>query len=228
MLTALSYLEIETAVRPSVTYLDPAQMSLDEFGLDLFDRPIHRSDEEQRFMVRRSADDFDDYEMDHEAFVRLVTEVYRRFGEVTGRYSVEQVDQGIWYLIGYVFMMDSVLAQRVSVEAAAENIRAAYHLFADYVQRVPGADVTGGFFMFWDEYSCVRREELRPVLLEALEHVLALDHEECQRAALHGLNHLHPFPGVQEAIDDFLERSAGRLSQDLYDYARWAREGKAG
>ena len=65
-------------------------------------------------------------------------------------------------------------------------------------------------------------------LLTTRERILEIDHEECHRDALHGLNHLHPYPGVEEAVDRLLERHADGLSQDLYDYARWAREGKGG
>jgi hypothetical protein len=89
-------------------------------------------------------------------------------------------------------------------------------------------------FMWWDlvvetdVYAKGDPEEyarVREAIFATLCDILGSDSEHCQRAALHGLNHLR-HPRTQEVVDGFLG-SHPDLAPALVTYAQECREGRA-
>jgi len=58
---------------------------------------------------------------------------------------------------------------------------------------------------------------MQDVMFETLSNILALDSEFCQRAALHGLGHLH-HPGTEQLVQQYLEQHSA-LDGELREYA---------
>jgi hypothetical protein len=83
--------------------------------------------------------------------------------------------------------------------------------------------------MWWDsmcyDWQCGNRDRqlggedlsMQDVTFETLGEILGLDSEICQKAALHGLGHLH-HPATGSLIDSYLKRNPS-LSKELKDYA---------
>jgi hypothetical protein len=104
-----------------------------------------------------------------------------------------------------------------------------FYLFRDLFAKGP-LDTSVG--MWWDslcyDWHCGNRKrerggedsELQDVFFETLSRVLAIDSLACQRAALHGLGHLH-HPQTNELIEGFIGEHPD-LTQSQLDYARAA------
>ncbi len=74
--------------------------------------------------------------------------------------------------------------------------------------------------------TTIGEPRLRAAMLSTMQGVLDLDSTRCQRAALHGLNHIHhEEPAAAERIIDcFLAKNPG-LDEGIYRYARGCRTG---
>ena len=191
------------------------------------------------------APDFDDLwdplGIDHEVTVDYLTQLYLR-PSVLQAYSLEQVAEGIWFLVGdspaqpsHAILDASVpLASRVACVAAVATF------FRDFVgPAAPGpsrADDDAfhtACYMWWDLFPTwggpgAGEPELQQACLRSMGHTLALPAELCQLAALHGLNHwaLHHRGDVERTIDAFLSSTTG-VSPFIRQYAAAARAGCA-
>jgi len=156
-------------------------------------------------------------------------------------YSLDQVAQGIWFLIG-----DSSPAQPsyalVRSEVALADRLACVRSITEFFRRfvapsAPGpADQNGNSFhtacyMWWDIFPTRGgphgpEAELQEACLQVMRDCLTIQSELCQLSALHGLNHWHAaFPQqVEEAVDGFLAREQA-LSPSIRTYAAAARQG---
>ena len=63
---------------------------------------------------------------------------------------------------------------------------------------------------------------MQDVIFETLARILALDSSNCQRAALHGLGHLH-HPDTSKLINEYLQKNPS-ISAELREYALAAAE----
>jgi hypothetical protein len=162
------------------------------------------------------------------------------------RYSMEQLAQGFWFLIGesspgksaYALLQcDVALKQRI------DCVRAMTNFFRVFVApAAPGKandqkdDFHGVCYMWWDIlptrggpiYGNITggEPELHDACLDTMTEILRIPCELCQLSALHGLNHWHPNHAqkVEEIIDAFLEKSPG-LTNRIIEYAAGARLG---
>jgi hypothetical protein len=159
-------------------------------------------------------------------------------------YSIEQVAEGIWFLIGgsspckascALLSPAAPLSDRVACIAAIANF------FRSYV--VPAttgpADTDSNPFhlacyMWWHIFPLspthVDIEGIEPELhitcLKVLGEVLDLPSEVCQLSALHGLNHWHGlYPAQVEGVIDAFLGSAGDAASGIREYAAKARAG---
>jgi hypothetical protein len=157
------------------------------------------------------------------------------------QYSLEQVAQGIWFLIGEASPAQPSLILVKSEVMLAERIacvRAMTHFFRDFVApAAPGpADADSDPFhiacyMWWDIFPSwggaqAGEPEIHDACLNVMAEVLTLPSELCQLSALHGLNHwrMHHAEVVEKIVDAFLADAAD-ITPRIREYASHARQG---
>jgi len=143
------------------------------------------------------------------------------------QFSKDQLEEGFWGI--QVPNLDCsayrmVLNSDLPFAAKEECVRSMFDLF----QHLFAADpLETSANMWWDhfcyDWEVGQRENsgedlmLQNVMFQTLAKILDLDSEPCQRAALHGLGHLH-HPDTEELIQQFLEHHPG-LSDKQRAYA---------
>jgi hypothetical protein len=164
------------------------------------------------------------------------------------RYSLAQVAQGVWFLIGesspgrsaYTLLnYDIPLSQRIDCVRAMTNF---FRLFV--APAAPGRanerkdKLQGACYMWWDILpihgeptygdNTGGEPELHCACLDTMADILTIPSELCQLSALHGLNHWHPHhpQKVEQIVDDFLQGPLS-LTNRIIEYAAEARLGNA-
>jgi hypothetical protein len=174
----------------------------------------------------------------------LMTSLFSRARSLLQPYTVDQVDQGLRYLLdlgssGYMFhVVDPELPwpQRERCLASMEL------LFTDYFAQLcldtlehtatTSQPLNGVCYMWWDLFPTSGRPSepqhanTDRFILSLLERLLRLPSVACQESALHGLGHWHhAYPNhVEAAIAVFLEAKP-QLDAALRRYAESARVG---
>ena len=210
-----SFQRIEAARPPRVT-ADTSSLGAAEMAHFLFARPIcrHRADEEL-FLGQRLLDD----DPDANVFVRQMTEFFREFGRLAEPFSPEQIEQGLWFVLGHPFWLSNQLADsQVSPGLRGECLRSMLHPFRDYCLQMGDSFAGSIFGMWWDLLLAHNDDaiqlEIEPIALEVLRQILQLPSKACQFAALHGLNHMHPYADAAAAVRQYLEEHRTALSGD--------------
>ncbi len=210
--------------------LDLSSKSFDEFVEYFFARTVASDEEKYDYFVTDPSGRQCDEAVPSAPTV-LVNHLARLFTELgkigPSKYSLAQVDQAVWDMLGanlrlYEFLFDASipLANRL------ECVRSMYHVYSDSVAAsvVEPDPKLSGFFMWWDfvlhgfwtpprpsvpgtyRGDSSRLDSESRVLLDAifdtLKRILNLQHTEAQRCALHGLGHLY-HPGVRETVQHY-------------------------
>ncbi|MCG8547453.1 MAG: hypothetical protein MJE12_24920 [Alphaproteobacteria bacterium] len=174
-----------------------------------------------------------------------LTRLFRDPGPSLDRFSNEQLNQGLWYLIdsgGSAYVVDA-MADAVPPAERIGCIEAMFTLFeavfaarcSEHLSHIdePGADPLNAIcYMWWDIMPFVPKPEekaQRPIdsaVLDVMRRTLILPHVACQENALHGLGHwAYAYPrDVARIVDDFLAK-ARDLRPDLRQYAENAKIG---
>jgi hypothetical protein len=106
----------------------------------------------------------------------LVGHFTRMCGEsvqIGQRYTVEQVDQGIWFLLSHPARFGRLLTDAgVPLERRLECIRAMYRVYAEYVTTIKSV-VPNGFDMWWDlicsDFWANVQQRCRPINIAELD-----------------------------------------------------------
>jgi len=138
-----------------------------------------------------------------------VTELCRKFAAVGKVYSLAQLNQGIWFIMGSCIGFGQYLSDTtVTVEARMSCVGAMYNVYAEFVSKSKVEELENCFWMWWDMlldgfymYETNSRDrdaqEVENKILETLSSILQLDDIRTQSCALHGLGHLkHPNAGT--------------------------------
>jgi hypothetical protein len=227
--------------------LDLSSLTFDEFVAFFFAREVVPDEEQYDYFLTDLHGEkyFESIPSSPEVLVDRLTKLFSEFGQIACRYTLAQLDQGVWGMWGanlrlYEFLFDpSVpLASRLSC------IRSMYHVYADYVsklEREPDPEIESGFYMWWDLILHGFWNSSRPViagtwrgdaskldaeslvlldaLLETLTRVLGLSSRESQRSALHGLGHLY-HPHVRDAVQQFIDTRESDFSLKWLEQCR--------
>jgi hypothetical protein len=157
-------------------------------------------------------------------------------------YSLEQVAEGIWFLIGGSSPSKSSQAlfnPAIGLNERVACIHAMHEFFRSFVApATPGLADThsdpfhGACFMWWDILplrpfagdSPVGEPELHDACLKAMSEILELRSDVCRFSALHGLNHWRENyrDTVEATIDAFLAHGL-EITPHIREYAMKAR-----
>jgi len=217
--------------------LDLSRKSFDQFVEFFFNREVVPDDEQYHYFSTDLAGERYDEAVPSSPtiVVKHMTKLFSAFGEIAPRYSLAQIDQGIWGILGEnLKLYQLVFSDSVPLPNRLECIRSMYHVYSDFVAKsktVPDPDLSG-FWMWWDlllhgfwtpprpfvpgtymgDASKLDAESL--VLLEAmfetLKRILDLPHTETQRCALHGLGHLQ-HPDVRDTVQHYIDANKSDL-----------------
>jgi len=226
--------------------LDLSSKSFDEFVEFFFDRKVVPDEEQFHYF----STDLEGREYDEavpsspSVLVGHMNKLFLEFGRIAPKYSLAQIDQGIWGILGenlrlYEFLFDA----SVSLPNRLECIRSMYSVYSDFVAKSeaePEPDLSG-FYMWWDlilhgfwipprpriagtyKGDPSRLDEESRVLLDAmfdtLKRMLDIPHTETQRCALHGLGHLQ-HPGVHDAVQRYIENNQSKFSMSWLEECR--------
>jgi hypothetical protein len=208
-----------------------------------FDHPPPTTEKEEDWYRDDGFDSFwDPLRITDAAAVRYMTRLFLE-SSCLSVYSLEQVAEGIWFLVGGSSPSRSsraLLNSAVSLRKRAACISAMSEFFRSFV-----ASATGGLayeeddpfhsacFMWWlifalsPTHAETPEPDLHDACLTAMSEILALPSDVCRISALHGLNHWQEHYGerVESTIDAFL---AGRpeIAAPIREYAMIARSGQ--
>jgi hypothetical protein len=215
---------------PRAPRLRSDMASLDAHGLArlLFARPVCQHDDDRALL---EGDDGCDREHDEAIFVRTVTELFEDFAGLAGQFSCEQVEQGLWFVLGWPFRLHDALVDRgLPLESRARCVRAMIHPFRDYYL-VRDASFSGDvFFMWWDlalSRTGESHAEIDAIAVDVIGQILQLPARRCQFAALHGLNHLHPNDAAAELARRYLAEHQASLTADEIGWVEACASGSA-
>ncbi len=159
------------------------------------------------------------------------------------RYSLEQVAQGIWFLMGESSPGCSAYAllnRGVVLDQRIDCVHAMATFFRVFVApAAPGAadEQKDAFhvacYMWWDIFPTYGNPKggepkLHDACLSTMAEILTTASALCRLSALHGLNHwhLHHAEKVEAIVDTFLQKTPG-LATRIVEYAAAARSGSA-
>jgi hypothetical protein len=163
----------------------------------------------------------EDVEVDPRRVVEHLTRMCTHASQLLDEYTPMQVAEGLNYVFGAggsSEFRDQFWNPDVPWPERRRCILAIPRLYHDVLERDPDG-VGGCAYMLWDsiayDYYCGNRDpgrnpedaRVQDAMLEALTSMLASDHPETQRGALHGLGHLS-HRDSSRVIRDFL--SSGR------------------
>lgn len=221
-----------------------SRASFDQWLAAVFDHPVEKR---EWYWDENFEDYWDRLQLSDAVTVEYMTRLFLAPDQLE-RYSLEQVAQGFWFLIGESSPGKSAYAllnSEVPLSARVDCIRAMANFFRMFV--VPRAkgradeqreDFQGICYMWWDifpTYGAQRFGEetggesgLHTACLNVMAEMLSMPSELCQLSALHGLNHWHKAYGgnVEEIIDNFLKTTPD-LTNRIVEYVRKVRVGAA-
>jgi hypothetical protein len=160
--------------------------------------------------------------------ISFLTRFTQSADEILGRYTEDQIDQGLWYIFsagGEAEFYDHLWNPKVPWELRERCIAALPQLWPRLFEQ---ADVGTMSYMLWDSlahpYDHGRRKpgdhpedhRVQDAICDALRSQLSSTLGPTQYAALHGLGHLR-HPDTQNIIEGFLGRSD--IGDDLREYA---------
>jgi len=204
----------------------------------VFDRPVGKP---EWYWAPEFDEQWESLGLDGPTTVAYLTRLYRE-SSVLSRFPLEQVAQGIWFLVSESspgqpshYLLDGA----IPLDRRVTCIRSIATFFRNFVAvAAPGASDAdrnpfhGACYMWWDifpaRWSGNEASEIDDACLRTMVEVLQLPSELCQLSALHGLNHWHLGHAdyVERTIDAFLDR-ADDITPRIREYAALAKCGRA-
>jgi len=205
--------------------------SLDAAGMArfLFGRPVRQHEVDRRLL---EGEDLRDDGPEGAIFVRQLSGLFREFGRLAEPFSAEQVEQGLWFTFGHPFSLGEMLNDpEIALQIREDCLRAMVNPFRDYYLPREGRFSGSAFYMWWDLLLVGQGEEelteFGTIALDVLRQILELPGKECQFAALHGLNHMHPNSVAVAMVQKYLEGHSESLTAAEHGWVQSCASGTA-
>lgn len=229
--------------------LDLSSRTFEEFVDFFFAREVVPDDEQFDYFLRDSSgQQYDEAVLSSpEVVVGHMIKLFSEFGRIAPEYSLAQLDQGIWGILGenlrlYELLWDSSvpLPQRV------QCIRSMYVVYSDFVSVWNVEATKTAFCMWWDLIlhgfwawqGIEQRSEgggrsrldtesrlLLDAMFETLRRTLELPDWSSQECALHGLGHLYHLD-VRRTVQEFIDGHRNELTEQRLRWLEDCRDGK--
>ena len=227
--------------------LDLASLTFDEFAAFFFAREVVSDDEQYGYFLTDLHGEtyFESVPSSPEIVVDHLTNLFTQFGKIASKYTLAQVDQGVWGMWGVTLRLHELLfGPPVPLKSRLDCIRSMYHVYSDYVsnlERPPDPEIESGFDMWWDLVLHGFWDSSRPViagtwrgdaskldaeshvllnvLFETLTQILAIPNRASQLSALHGLGHLY-HPQVHDVVQGFIDANPTGFSLKWLEQCR--------
>lgn len=227
---------------------DLSNLTFDEFVTLLFD---HDPETEEHWYQDANLGTFDDFSdvgvKSPEIVVAHMTRLFATFCEWASKFSLPQINVGIWAIFshGGFRVQKHLWLPSVPLEQRLECIRSMYLVYSGYVSKSTVAVMENCFDMWWDlvansfwgqmqfdhhidEGDVGSLEEDQKALLETLFdtllRILELPDPRTQGYALHGLGHLH-HPNVRQVVQRFLDQHRHEFTTDGIEWVEKCRDG---
>ena len=214
-------------------YYDLRNASVHDLARLVFDHPLgERADDDTRKEWYWTEDV--DLTIDPPHQLELAAALFANSGELRGKYSEEQLEQGLWFMFGpggEAWFAGLLRDGQLALELRQRFISAIFDLYERLLSKVQLETAT---FMLWDLLidqffngdadDHVIPVEIAATMFETLSRILALPDQQSQRAALHGLGHLR-HKDTPAIVSDYLARHAS-LSDEIVEYACRVRDGE--
>jgi hypothetical protein len=168
------------------------------------------------------------------ALLAQVTRLCSEFSKATSPYSPQQIDQGVWFLLGACIDLPSMLCDPdVPWRDRKACIASMPAVYSTYVAAFPADVPLETCFDMWfdllgDAVTAMRggseKNRVTEAAFQTLVQILAIEDARCQHAALHGLGHL-PHPKRGATVERWLRQHRGQLSP--FD-AKWVKQCRDG
>ena len=205
-----------------------ASLDADALSRLLFARPVCQHDDDKPLL---DGDDGCGHDHDEAAFVRTLTALFEDFGRRAAQFSCEQVEQGLWFVLGHPFWLhDALIDRRLPRESRERCVRAMIHPFRDYYLPRDASFSGHVFFMWWDlalSRVADQPSDIDGVAVDVIGQILQLQAKGCQFAALHGLNHLHPNDAAEDLVRRYLVEHHASLTADEIAWVEACASGEA-
>jgi hypothetical protein len=226
--------------------LDLSSFSFDQFTEYFFAREVVPDKEQfDLFKIGLDGEKFDDaVPVSPSTVVEHMTLLFSNFGQIATKYTIEQIDQGVWGIWGAnLELYELVFDPAIPLDKRIACIRSMYYVYSDFVAHLQaelGPDLSA-IYMWWDlilhgfwtpnkphipgtykgDASKLDLESRRilDVMFETLQQILSLPHRESQKSALHGLGHLY-HPDVYDVVQQFIDTQASDFSLKWLEQCR--------
>jgi hypothetical protein len=229
--------------------LDLSSKSFDQFLEFFFNRAVVPDEKQfEFFSIGLAGERYDEAVHSSPAVVvKHMTKLFSEFGIIALNYTLAQLDQGIWGILGenlrlYELLWDS----SVPLEQRVQCIRSMFHVYSDFVSKSEVEVMVNCFNMWWDlilygfwfQHKLVEKHTemgdvskldtesrlLLDVMFETLKQILSLPDARTQASALHGLGHLH-HPAVRETVQLYIDTHRTGLTEDGLRWVEQCRDG---
>jgi hypothetical protein len=230
--------------------LDLSTKSFEQFVEFLFNRDVVPDSKQfEYFLTDLEGEPYDEAVHSSPAVVvEHLTRLFSEFGVIAPRYSLAQLDQGIWGIWGENLRLYELLWDdpTVALERRVRCIQSMFFVYSDFVSKSTVEAMGNCFDMWWDlllygfwfqtrlferhvkmgDVSALDTESrlLLDVMFETLNRILALPDERTQGYALHGLGHLH-HPSVPETVQRFIDNHKAKLTEEGLRWIEACRDG---
>lgn len=240
----------------NIRNLDLSVRTFEEFVEFFFARQVVTLDSPLGCMVDEvvhKGRDFDEaVPSSPEVVLGHITGLFAEFGRIAPNYSLRQVNQAIWTILGPDLEIPELLFDAtLPLSKQLECIRAMYHVYSDFVARSKVEVMENCFDMWWDLLAhdfwfqrrfYDRREHAIPiemgevskldsearttldVMFDTLKRILDLPDARTQRFALHGLGHLH-HPDVKRTVQRFIDEHKCNFTDEERKWIEECRDG---
>jgi hypothetical protein len=171
-----------------------------------------------------------------------LTEVFERAGDALAAFGDDQLAEGFRFLVSSErgAQLRPCLDRELPVEERARAVRASAAVFREVFARrcspvlshldEEQSELELACYMWWDEspFHADLEPELVAACFDAMEETLALAHDACREAALHGLGHFQTTGPLEERRRAIVERFLAahpELRPELREYAEAALTG---